>query len=203
MLLLRVLVLALLSITVFPGSVVAATVSPIGGEVRVSTGHGFLKISAPTEFAAGTQVMVSPEGSATIAYSNNCIVRVGPAAVTVIQDRSPCPTYAKPWHFGFEQSGPLPGLDNAFGFTPKVSDGVEKKKKVTEESEQTTTTTEKKKKSAGAPDMNPEPLPPSPPEENSEHHHWDHVVLIGGVVVGAGALAAILASQGSETPVSP
>ena len=51
---------ALIAVALAPVAASAATVSPIGGEVRVSTGQGFQKIVAAAEFAPGAQVMVSP-----------------------------------------------------------------------------------------------------------------------------------------------
>ena len=118
--LLRILLSALAFVIVMTGAALAVTVSPIKGDVLVRTGQGFQKIVVPTEFAAGAQVMVSPKGSATIAYTNDCVVSVRPASVTVVQDRPPCGTpFAEPSHFGFEQSALA--VRDSYGFTPKVT----------------------------------------------------------------------------------
>src|SRR5688572_18106450 len=68
----------------------AATVSGTSGVIFVSAGGGFKPLSGPTELAPGAQVMVRPGGAATIAYSNNCVVKVGPGRVWTVQARPPC-----------------------------------------------------------------------------------------------------------------
>jgi len=88
-----------MAIAVLPASAGAATVLPIAGEVRVSTGQGFHTIIAPTEVTTGAEVMVSPEGSASIAYANDCVVAAGPAAITVVQDEPQCRDFPEPMHF--------------------------------------------------------------------------------------------------------
>ena len=166
-----------------PAVATAAVVSPVNGEVRVSTGQGFQKIAAPTEVAAGGQVMVSPGGSATIGYAQDCVVPVKPFGLSVIQTEPPCRKFPPPSHFGFEEMAVTPGdaAGDTYGFAPKVS-GEEKK-----------TSSE-------------EPQPVYHPIQTSSvsgdnSSHWGSLCLVGGVVVGAGALAAILLSQSS--PSSP
>ena len=161
----------LIAVAIFPVAAFAATVSPIGGDVRVSTGQGFQKIVAPTEFAPGAQVMVSPGGTATIAYANDCVVQVKPASVVAVTTWSPCKALPEPMHF-----------------TPKV--GEEKKTSAQE---------------SPAPEP-PSPPPPPPAEETAAEQggsNFGNYCLIGGVVVGAGALAAILLSQNNDHSASP
>lgn len=192
----RVLVFMLASIAAFPASVAAATVSPMAGEVRVGSGHGFQKIDAPTEVAAGAQVMVSPGGLASIAYAGNCVVSAYPAAITVIEKQPPCAGFPAPAYFGFAQSN-QEGLGNiergAFGFTPKVDEP---------EPEPEPEATSSGESSSSGSSQSSGPTRPEPVVAQ-EPSHWDHSLLIvGGVVVGAGALAAILAG-GSDGPTSP
>jgi hypothetical protein len=177
---LRLVVSAFALSVLLPAVAPAATVSPLSGEVRVSTGQGFEKIAAPTEVAAGAQVMVSPGGSATIAYAQDCLVSADPGRVAVVQRWSPCQALPEPMHF-----------------TPKV-----KEAKVNEE------------KKPSDDQAAPPPPPPPPPVvtqqssadeggDGSSHPSFGTYCLIGGVVVGAGVLAAILVTQNNDNPVSP
>lgn len=189
--------LALVSIAVVAATASAATVSPMGGDVRISIGHGFHRIDVPTELAAGGQIMVSPDGSASITYSDNCVVPASPATITVIQSQPVCGSFPKPSYFGFAQSDEV-GLSveqDAFGFTPKVGTP-----RTTTSSSPTTGGGEKKEEPAAA----PVPLPAPPAHEEGHDGSSNHTVLIiGGVVVAGGVLAAVLASQGDDGPASP
>ncbi len=163
-------------------------VSPKSGEVRVGTGHGFQLIVAPTEVAAGAQVMVSPSGGALISYSHTCVVRAPAAAITIIESRPPCASMPEPSHFGFARSNEegIGIVDDAFGFTPKVD--------APEDPEKTEA---------------PQPVSikkkwPEPPVHEEHSQDQSGLLIIGGVVVGAGVLAAvILANQGHDGPASP
>jgi hypothetical protein len=190
----RVPVFVLVSIAAFPAIAGAATVSPMAGEVRVGSGHGFQKIDAPTEVAAGAQVMVSPGGLASIAYAGNCVVSAYPAAITVIEKQPPCADFPAPAYFGFTQSN-QEGLGSiergTFGFTPKVEEPEPEP-----EPEATSSGGSSSSQSSGPTRQEPVVV--------QEPSHWDHSLLVvGAVVVGAGALAAILAGGGSDGPASP
>jgi hypothetical protein len=194
----RVLALVTAYLALLPASAFAAMVSPKHGEVRVGTGQGFQLIVAPTEVAAGAQVMVSPKGAASIAYSDNCVVTAPAAAITIIGSRSPCRSLPEPSYFGFAQ-GNEEGIGisgEAFGFTPKV-DAPE-----AEEEAPAPAPAEETKKTAPVPVTGTKNEPETVYEEKrpEDHHSF---LLVGGVVVGAGALAAILASQGGDGPASP
>jgi hypothetical protein len=202
----RVLILMLASIAALPASAAAATVSPVAGEVRVGSGHGFQKIDAPTEVVAGAQVMVSPGGLASIAYAGNCVVSAHPAAITVIEKQPPCADFPRPAYFGFAQSN-QEGLGNIergpFGFTPKVDDPEPVDDSASSGSgsnggsTSTTTTSTSSSNSSGTTQEEPAAA--------KEDSHWggQSLLIVGGVVVGAGALAAILAGGGSDGPASP
>ena len=196
----RIVALVLASLAVLPASAFAAMVSPRAGEVRVGTGQGFQLIVAPTEVSAGAQVMVGPKGAASIAYSGNCVVTAPAAAVTIVESQAPCSgkSLPAPSYFGYTQTN-QEGIATGgmtYGFTPKVE----------------------------APDETAEAPAPAPPKQTKEEPPapvvmtkkepepvyeekppTDHsaLLIVGGVVVGAGALAAVLASQGSDGPASP
>lgn len=73
----HVAVAAICAILVAPLTGNAATVSQQSGSVLINKGKGFLPIGSESELPPGTQIMVQPGGSASIAYANNCTVRVG------------------------------------------------------------------------------------------------------------------------------
>jgi hypothetical protein len=166
---------------------------------------GFSPIAVPTEIAPGGQVMVGPGGAASIAYSATCVVPASPAAITVVASRPACGDFPKPSYFGFAQSEEV-GLfveEDAFGFTPKVGTpripggSVSQKKDEKEEPA-----------AAPVPEAASAPLPPRPPapeqsaQEEAPSSFWNSngVLIIGGVIVGAGVLAAVLASDGPASP---
>ena len=168
--------IALIAFAIVPLAASAATVSPIGGDVRVSTGQGFQKIAAPTEFAAGARVMVDPQGSATIAYADDCVVTVKPASVAVVQDQVPCQAFHAPSHLGVEQATAA-----ADGLTTQI---VSEEKTTSGQSE--------------------DPMPPPMYlRHDNDQDIWGNWCLIGGVVVGVGAIAAILLSQNHDNAASP
>ena len=190
-----VVVVALASLAAFPACADAAMVSPKGGEVRIGTGHGFQQINAPTEVAAGAQVLVGQNGAASIAYSDNCVVSAPAAAVTVVESQVPCAGLPQPSYLGFAQSteegvaavsrpvGPIGPL----AFTPKVDapENVDNPQK-----------TQAPSSSKPSKSKSPAIVRNKPPEDNRE------LLVVGGIALGAGALAAILLSQGDD-PASP
>jgi len=191
----RVIALALAALAVVPACADAAMVSPKAGEVRVGNGQGFRLIVAPTEVAAGAQVMVGPNGAASIVYTDTCIVSAPAAAITIVKSGTPCTGFAKPSYFGFARSneeGIGVRYDSAFGFTPKVDDDAPEK-------------VEEPKQTQSPPPQASKPSRPSAPASAHEERHEDHngLLLVGGVVVGAGVLAGVLLSQGGDSPASP
>jgi hypothetical protein len=92
-------VFAAVMLALSPAAVLAAKVSPTGGEVRVNSGHGFELITAPTEVGPGSQVMVSPKGSAIIAYADGCLVAAASSTVTVVDANPQCADFSEPMHF--------------------------------------------------------------------------------------------------------
>ena len=155
------------------GMASAATVSPVSGDVLISQGQGFQKIDRPTDIPAGAKIMVGPRASATIAYADDCVVPLNSAGVTVVRSWSPCKALPEPMRF-----------------TPRVG--------------------EERKTSAEAPPPAPPPAPSgsSAPKNSSAKQSDDDdpfgtYLIVGGVAVGAGVLAGVLASQSDDDPVSP
>jgi hypothetical protein len=167
----------------------AATVSPIGGETRVSIGLGFEQISGPRDFPAGAQVMVSPQGSAQIAYSSTCVVTVKPGGVSTIFGRSPCEPLPRPYHFGFEQVA-APAAAETFGFTPKVG------------SQPKPISSSTSSESSAPPPPPAAPVQQQTASNDDNNNVYTSCLIIGGVVLGAGALAAVLISQ-NDSSTSP
>jgi len=205
MILYRIVALALVSIVAGTATASAAVVSPMGGDVRISTGQGFHPIAVPTEIAPGGQIMVGPGGAASIAYSATCVVPASPAAITVVASRPACGDFPKPSYFGFAQSEEV-GLsveEDAFGFTPKVGTPRVPGGSVSQKNDD-----KEEPVAAPVPQAERVPLPPPlpPPGEppGEEGSSWNHsVLIIGGVIVGAGVLAAVLAGSGGDDPASP
>jgi hypothetical protein len=59
------------------------------GAVLINKGKGFVPMGPQSELSPGTQIMVQPGGSASIAYANNCTVRVG-SGIWLVQAAPPC-----------------------------------------------------------------------------------------------------------------
>src|ERR1700687_5265205 len=68
----------------------AATVEPGQGDLSVNQGQGFQKATGRIDARVGDSVMVSPNGSATVAYSDGCTIKLQPGAVMTIGALSPC-----------------------------------------------------------------------------------------------------------------
>ena len=68
----------------------AATVEPGQGDLSVNQGQGFQKATGRIDARVGDSVMVSPNGSATVAYADGCTIKLQPGAVMTIGALSPC-----------------------------------------------------------------------------------------------------------------
>jgi hypothetical protein len=155
--------------------VLAATVIPIQGDVRVSTDQGFKKIDTPREVAPSTRVLVAVGSSATIAYSEDCRVEV--RSMATVAQGTPCnETVAAASHFGVEQGTASSG-DGDYGFTPRVGDR--------------------------ASPSSSSPYPSRPKDEKDNCVYDPHTLLVVAAVGGAIAGAVILLSGGSDKPASP
>jgi hypothetical protein len=193
----------LVAVVGFPAIAVAATVSPIAGDVRIGTGHGFHRINAPTEVAAGAQIMVGPQGSASITYSDDCIVRALPEAITIVQRGTPCREFPRPAYFGFadgQEYGIGPGID-LLQFTPKVTPKAEAPEPVVAP-EPVKAPAPVEASGSGGNDDNNKAAATLPAESVGQSPSSQTILVVGGVVVGAGVLALLLAG-GGDSPASP
>jgi hypothetical protein len=68
----------------------AATIEPVYGNLSVNQGQGFQPVNGRIEANVGDAVMVGPDGTATVVYSDGCQVNVQPGAVVSIAPLSPC-----------------------------------------------------------------------------------------------------------------
>lgn len=68
----------------------AATVSPIEGQLSISSGQGYRSVTGPTPGAAGDVIIASPGGSGEIVYDDGCRIRVVPGGVVTVAAKSPC-----------------------------------------------------------------------------------------------------------------
>ena len=86
----RIAALASCALLCMPYVANAATVSGPSGAVHVNAGKGFVALTGPAEVGPGAQVMVKPGQVATIAYGNDCSVKVGGERVWTVQAVPPC-----------------------------------------------------------------------------------------------------------------
>jgi hypothetical protein len=68
----------------------AATVHVTGGQVFLSHGEGYRRLSGSAQARPGDRVVVNPGGSGQIVYSDGCKVEVKPGSVAIITNQSPC-----------------------------------------------------------------------------------------------------------------
>lgn len=68
----------------------AATLSNISGSVMIDSGKGFQKISASSEVAPGSRVLVSKGGSAVLAYAAGCSKSLQANTITTVAGADAC-----------------------------------------------------------------------------------------------------------------
>jgi hypothetical protein len=78
------------SLVALDASAFAATVTPIKGTLQINTGHGFQKVSGPTQVVPGSAVMVGLGGKGEIRYSDGCRIQVTPGSLAIVAPISPC-----------------------------------------------------------------------------------------------------------------
>jgi hypothetical protein len=89
----RLLVLA--AALAIGGSVQAATVNAVQGQVLVNAGQGYRLVDGSTQVEAGGSVVANPGAVAHVLYPGGCQVTVEPGSVYLIAAQSPCQTGAK------------------------------------------------------------------------------------------------------------
>ncbi|MGI9406956.1 MAG: hypothetical protein ACR2O4_11360 [Hyphomicrobiaceae bacterium] len=78
------------ALVLLPAMSHSATVTPEKGSVFINSGDGFSKLGSTAELGIGSQVMAHLGSSATIAYSEQCKVRVRAGQVSTILAEPPC-----------------------------------------------------------------------------------------------------------------
>lgn len=78
-----------LALVVGPGAS-AQSLQSVSGAVLVDTGEGFRAVSPAFALSPGMRVMVSPQGSADIAYANGCVQTVAPGRVVTVGNAAQC-----------------------------------------------------------------------------------------------------------------
>jgi hypothetical protein len=74
------------------GSVHAATVSAVQGQVLVSSGQGYRLVDGSTRLDPGGMVVANPGAVAHVLYPGGCRVTVEPGSVYQIASQAPCQT---------------------------------------------------------------------------------------------------------------
>jgi hypothetical protein len=100
--------IALIAGVAFSLPALAATVESGKGQVLINRGGGFQPVAGGAQAGAGDAVMVSPNGSAQIVYSDGCSIPVVPGNVITVTAESPCKSFAQanqtpdltPWVIG-------------------------------------------------------------------------------------------------------
>jgi hypothetical protein len=72
----------------------AATVTAVEGQVSINRGNGFQQVTGAAQAEVGDLVMVGPNGTAQIVYSDDCSVPVLPGKVMTITAEAPCKEFA-------------------------------------------------------------------------------------------------------------
>jgi hypothetical protein len=68
----------------------AASLTVTAGEVLVSHGAGYQRVTGSVELAKGDSVVAKPRAIASVAYGDGCAVSLKEQAVFIIGDLSPC-----------------------------------------------------------------------------------------------------------------
>jgi hypothetical protein len=82
--------LALAVALAISGSVHAATVNAVQGQVLVSSGQGYRLVDGSTRLDAGGTVVANPGAVAHVLYPGGCRVTVEPGSVYQIASQPPC-----------------------------------------------------------------------------------------------------------------
>ena len=113
---------AMSAAVLFSSPVLAATVVPVQGAVRISSESGFQRLDQASEVAPLTRVIVAPGGMATIVYANKCRVKV--TAFATVLAKAPCTgDFAEASRLGAETGPPISDAGGDYDFTPKVGRG--------------------------------------------------------------------------------
>jgi hypothetical protein len=113
--------LALAAALATAGSVQAATVSAVQGQVLVSSGQGYRLVDGSTQLDAGGTVVANPGALAHVIYPGGCRVTVEPGSVYLIASRPPCQDNGKTQVGGLGDKtadSPAPSASSSSGMNP-------------------------------------------------------------------------------------
>jgi hypothetical protein len=83
----------------------ATTVEPVSGVLQLNRpGQGFVKVTVSTVVNPGDLLMVSPDGTANVVYTDGCKYVLQPGSVLTVAAISPCAS--KSFAQGATQEGP-------------------------------------------------------------------------------------------------
>lgn len=119
--------LALAVALAISGSLHAATVSAIEGQVLVSSGQGYRLVDGSTRLDPGGTVVANPGAIAHVLYPGGCRVTVEPGSVYRIASQPPCQT-SEPTQVGGltdkSEKGSAPPPSTASGINPWLLGGA-------------------------------------------------------------------------------
>ncbi|MCX5480759.1 hypothetical protein OSH08_17300 [Kaistia geumhonensis] len=84
------LVMSSAAIIAFVSAASAATLSDVSGSVLVDSGKGFRKVSAASDVAVGSRVMVTRGGKAVLAYADGCKKTLAANSITTVVKSDAC-----------------------------------------------------------------------------------------------------------------
>jgi hypothetical protein len=116
--------LALAVALTISGSVHAATVSAIQGQVLVSAGQGYRLVDGSTQLDAGGTVVANPGAVAHVLYPGGCRVTVEPGSVYQIASQPPCQSSEPTQVGGLTDKAPAPPPSTASGVNPWLLGGA-------------------------------------------------------------------------------
>jgi hypothetical protein len=106
------------------GSVQAATVNAVQGQVLVNSGQGYRLVDGSTQLEAGGTVVANPGAVAHVFYPGGCQVTVEPGSIYLIAAQSPCQTGAKTHAGGLDDKSAAPSAPASSGINPWLLGGA-------------------------------------------------------------------------------
>ena len=116
--------LALAVALVISGSVHAATVSAVQGQVLVSSGQGYRLVDGSTKLDPGGTVVANPGAVAHVLYPGGCQVTVEPGSVYQVASQPPCQSGEPTQVGGLTDKSSAPPPSTASGVNPWLLGGA-------------------------------------------------------------------------------
>ena len=114
-----------LAIALMIGSVHAATVTVVQGQVLVNSGQGYRLVEGSTVLDAGATVVANPGAVAHVLYPGGCRVTVEPGSVYQVASQPPCQTGQPTKTGGLNDKGDsgTPSTTSSSGINPWLLGG--------------------------------------------------------------------------------